>query len=162
MKWITHQTGAILGALALNLPLAGMTAAAVGAVAPDVIDQKISCLGVTPRARQRVFNQIHRGSSHWFGWWLALFLAPFIQPFPGGELVAGFGAGGLSHAALDMLTPRGVPIFPFSRTHRLALPVCSTGSWGEWLFLGITLLAGFYFLGPETLNRVRYALSQLS
>lgn len=135
MKWITHQAGAVFGALALTLPLPAVFCSALGAVAPDAIDQRLSKMA--GRKRQKTFNKIHRGSSHWFGWWLLLFLAALAIPIPSllRDAAAGFALGSLIHVGMDALTPRGVPMLPTQRKFRLAIPVCSTGKAGEYLFL---------------------------
>ena len=110
MKWITHQATAVAAALALHLPVAGVAAACAGAVLPDVLDQRMAGLAPTKRGRQKLFNAIHRGTTHWFGWWLVLCAAAFALPGPelgpmGRDVLLGLGFGGLSHVALDMLTP---------------------------------------------------------
>lgn len=153
MKWITHQTGAALGSLALGLSLPAIGASVAGAVFPDMIDQSLSRLAPTKEGRQQIFNRIHRGPSHWFGWWLALFLAVLALPMPAlaRDIALGFAAGCLGHIALDMLTPRGVPFWPFSHKFKLALPICSTGSWREWAFLGAMLVCAWVFLRHEVL-----------
>lgn len=138
MKWVTHQ----LGACAAGFSPLAIGAAFVGAVIPDVIDQKICRLGMTAKRRQKIFNRVHSGSSHWFGWWLALFLPPFafFPALPGLELVSGFAFGAMSHVALDALTTRGVPLLPIGSKTRVSLKICSTGSLGEILFaLAMTL-----------------------
>ena len=71
MKWITHQTAGVGAALALHLPLEGVVAACLGAILPDKLDQAIAKRSRNP---QRTFNQIHRGTTHWFGWWVAILL----------------------------------------------------------------------------------------
>lgn len=162
MKWITHQTGAVLGALALGMPWPGIVAAGAGAVFPDVIDQKVSKLGGSRAARQKIFNKIHRGPSHWLGWWLALFLLALAWPLPAlaRDAAAGFALGAISHVALDMLTPQGVPLYPFSRKGKLAVPICSTGKAGEYVFLLLMLACGvFWFkdsLKPALVAVMRY------
>ena len=108
MKWITHQTAGVGAALALHLPLEGVVAACLGAILPDKLDQAIAKRSRNP---QRTFNQIHRGTTHWFGWWVAILLVacshlvpPHWQP-----ALLGIGLGGISHVVLDMLTPSGIP-----------------------------------------------------
>ena len=157
MKWITHQAAAVGAALALHLPPAGVAAACGGAVLPDVLDQHLAGLAPTPRGRQKVFNRIHRGATHWFGWWLALFLAALMLRLPPLELavLTGLGFGGLSHVALDMLTPQGVPLQPFSRKGRFSLKLCATGSVGEYCFLAAIVLAVWFFMGRDLLHLVR-------
>lgn len=144
MKWITHQAGAIFLGLSLGLPTAGVACASAGAILPDVIDQKISGLGSTRGQRQRIFNRIHRGASHWFGWWFIILIGAACYPFGymGNEVLAGLAFGGLSHVGFDMLTPQGVPLTPFSRKKRLSLNLCRTGSIGEYIFLGCLLICG--------------------
>jgi membrane-bound metal-dependent hydrolase YbcI (DUF457 family) len=43
--------------------------------------------------------------------------------------------GALSHIALDALNPSGVPALPLRDRPRLKLPLISTGSLREWIFL---------------------------
>lgn len=151
MKWITHQTGAVFLGLALGLSPAGVASASVGALVPDIVDQKVSNLGSTRAQRQRIFNKIHRGTSHWFGWWLAMLAGAFCFPlqFIPSDALAGVAFGGLSHVALDMLTPYGVPVLPFSRKTRVSLNMCKTGSAAEYIFLGCIALLSAYMYGPE-------------
>ena len=80
MKWITHQTGAVAAGLALQMPLLAVGAAFAGAILPDVLDQSISRMGRNKKQRQKIFNRIHRGNSHWFGWWLGLFIVSAAAP----------------------------------------------------------------------------------
>ena len=155
MKWITHQTAAIGAALVMQLPLEGVIASCVGGVLPDKLDMRIA--DMTPN-RQRTFNRIHRGTTHWFGWWLLLLLLggatgllpriPHLPPFAH-AIIMGLGFGGLTHVVLDMLNPHGVPIMPFSRKPTLSLKLCSTGSLGVYVFLGAMLLVFVALLGPE-------------
>ena len=128
MKWITHQTAGVGAALALHLPLEGVVAACLGAILPDKLDQAIAKRSRNP---QRTFNQIHRGTTHWFGWWVAILV-------------------------LDMLTPSGIPLHPFSRKNKLSFKVCSTGSVGEYVFLGVMLVLLGFLLGPEMKELIRH------
>ena len=75
MKWITHQTAGVGAALALHLPLEGVVSACLGAILPDKLDQAIAKRSRNP---QRTFNQIHRGTTHWFGWWVAILLVAWF------------------------------------------------------------------------------------
>lgn len=150
MRWISHQTGALLGAAFLGMPVPAIGAACVGAILPDMLDQKISGLAPTKKTRQKVFNRIHRGPSHWFGWWLAIFLLPLAMPFAMNDLAAGLGFGALSHVCLDMLTRKGIPLFPFG-SFRLGLGLCSTGKASEYVFLAGMICAGFFYFGPDIL-----------
>lgn len=150
MKWITHQTGAVLCGLALALPLPGLVGIGMGAILPDLIDQRRSALAPAKK-RQQAFNRLHRGASHWFGWWLLLFLQFLALPLPplARDACAGLFLGALVHVGMDLLTPRGVPALPFGHRPRLAVPVCSTGSLGEYLFLALIAAAGlFWFREP--------------
>lgn len=154
MKWITHQTGAALGALALALPLPAVIASAIAAIGPDIIDQKLCALGSSRKRRQKLFNQLHRGASHWFGWWLALFLAAFTGPLPPllRDITIGLALGPLSHVMMDLLTPRGVPLLPFTQKFRISLPLCATGRLGEYIFLFAILALGALFLQDALLH----------
>lgn len=146
MKWITHQTGAIFCALALSLPLPAIAGASAGSIVPDVLDMRASKLASTRRGQRKIFNAIHRGASHWFGWWLALFLALPILALPPllADAAYGFALGALSHIGLDLLTPRGVPVLPLKRGLRAVAPICSTGRASEHIFLGLMICAGAF------------------
>lgn len=156
MKWMTHQTAAVGTALLLHLPLEGVLAACLGAVLPDMLDQQAARLSRNP---QRAFNRLHRGATHWFGWWLALFLGASLLPVsPHWRAVAlGLGFGGLSHVLLDMLTPSGVPLQPFSRQHKFSLKLCSTGSLGEYVFLAGMVILFALAVGQDFWDLLRRA-----
>lgn len=149
MKWITHQTGAIAAGLVLQMPVLAVAAAFAGAVLPDMIDQSLSCLGHTKKQRQKIFNRVHRGNSHWFGWWLSLFVLAAALPPIARACVAGLALGATSHVLLDMLTTRGVPLLPFSHKGQLALGLCSTGKIGEYVFLAALVAACAVFMGED-------------
>ena len=68
----------------------------------------------------------------------------------------GIGLGGVSHVVLDMLTPSGIPLHPFSRKNKLSFKVCSTGSVGEYVFLGVMLVLLGFLLGPEMKELIRH------
>lgn len=158
MKWITHQAGAVAAGLALHLPLAGLAAVCAGAVLPDMLDQRMAGLALTRGGRQRLFRAVHRGTTHWFGWWCLLCAAGFSASGLSDlarEAALGVGLGGLSHVLLDMLTPSGVPLLPFSRRRMLSLKLCATGSAGELCFLaGIAALV-WLFLREDVLQLAR-------
>lgn len=157
MRWMTHQVAAVAAALIVHLPPAGLAAAFVGGMLPDVFDQKIAGLF---RNRQKAFNRIHRGFTHWPGLWLVLLLAavalvpasirPWLRP-----VCFGLALGGVSHVLLDMLTTQGVPLLPFSRRNRFSLKLCKTGGVGEYCFLAAMLAAMWLFLREDILVHVR-------
>lgn len=149
MKWITHQTGAVLGALALNVPAAAAVMCVPGAILPDLIDLKLASARGCGRRSRKAFNQVHRGSSHWFGWWLALWLLVLSVPMPAlaQDALAGAALGAFSHVLMDMLNPKGVPLLPFGRTGMVSAPICSTGSSGEYVFLACMIIAALIALG---------------
>lgn len=151
MKWLTHQTAAIASAVALHLPPAAVLAVWAGAILPDLADQRISSLAPTRGSRQKIFNAIHRGTSHWLGWWLAIFLVGMADKSPDkfGIMLVGLGFGAITHILLDMLTPQGIPLRPFSRKSRFSLKLCSTGSLGEYCFLAVIALVCCFFLGND-------------
>ena len=68
-----------------------------------------------------------------------------------GPPALGLAIGGLSHVVLDMLTPQGIPLLPFTRRGRVSLKLCRTGGLGEWIFLA-AMLAGLAFWFRESLN----------
>jgi inner membrane protein len=153
--------------MALHLPPAGVLAACVGAVLPDIIDMRVAGLAMTKASKQRTFNRIHRGLTHWFGWW-ALLLAGGVL-FTGWNALhplvrtclMGLGFGGLSHVTLDMLTPNGVPLLPLPGSTRVSLRLCSTGSLGEYCFLAAILALSFLFLRDDALLLYHNALNLL-
>ena len=160
MRWVTHQVAAVAAALIIHLPPAGIAAAFVGGVLPDVFDQKIAGLS---RDRQRAFNRVHRGVTHWFGLWLGVLALSLVAP-PGlpAEWFAlwrpvcfGLALGGLSHVVLDMLTPQGVPLLPFSRRNRFSLRLCRTGGLGEYIFLAAMLVGMGLFLRQDIIVPLR-------
>ncbi len=153
MKWITHSTVAVGLAMTLGLPTSGLggvalSGVALGSVLPDMIDHGISRLTPNP---QKTFNAIHRGATHWFGWYVAMLIflglcanyprsmGAYYMNFKLLYFVGGLGFGGLMHVLLDMCTPSGVPIFPFTKQKRVSLKLFSTGSVQEYLFLALTL-----------------------
>ena len=154
---MTHQAAALGLGLALHLPPAGIAAACFGAILPDVLDQRVAGLAPTARGRQRIFNRIHRGTSHWLGWWLTIFLAALALPVPPPlkAALSGLALGAASHVLLDMLTPQGVPWHPFSRKGRFSFKLCSTGSLGEYCFLALLLAGIWCFLRQDVLLLVQ-------
>ena len=100
--------------------------------------------------------------------WLQLPLAGLVAAWVGGILVfaavllvpregeyllrpvcVGLAVGGLSHVVLDMLTPQGIPLLPFSRRNRFSLKLCKTGSFGEYAFLATMIVCMWIFLREE-------------
>ena len=144
MKWMTHQAGALLWGACLGAPPAALLMALPGAILPDLADLKLARASGGKGKTRKAFNKLHRGSSHWFGWWLGLFLLALAAPLPAiaQDAAAGLALGGFSHVLMDMMTPKGVPLLPFSRKRRASTPICSTGGKGEWLFFAIILAAG--------------------
>ncbi len=164
MKWLTHQSVGLAAAVAFKMPPVALVAVLAGAVLPDIIDRKAAALTRKP---QRTFQRIHRGVSHWYGWYLLLFLLGLwgsyddLPHFLGNKdiretlilVCLGIGFGGLTHVLLDMLTPMGVPLFPFVMGKRLSLSLCATGSIGEYIFL-VVALCFLLFLGSVNKNIV--------
>ncbi len=142
MKWVTHQSLAVTAAFVLNMPLEGVLAVWVGSTLPDVLEQRFIRLFGN---RQKAFNRVHRGWTHWFGVWLMFFIRDPLHPFPPfiGNVLFGLGFGGLSHVLLDMCTPVGVPLLPWSRKKKFSLKLCKTGGIVEYMFLVI----GLFVLG---------------
>ncbi len=132
MKWITHECVAVGLAVALGLPLPALAGVAAGSVLPDVLDMKLAKALSPMSSRQAAFNRIHRGFTHWFGWWAALALPLLLGGLkPGFSREAlflfGLGFGGLAHVGLDMCTISGVPTVPWSKKRRIALKLCHQG-----------------------------------
>lgn len=164
MKWFTHQTVAVAAAIALHMPPVGIAAVAVGAILPDMIDHKIAGRGPN---RQKIFNKIHRGASHWFGWYVAVLLGAMLVPLAPREsdIVLGLAFGAISHIALDMLTPSGVPLVPplpfvagLKGKGRVSLNMCSTGSVHEYIFLVASVGILWLITGERMLATLEKAL----
>lgn len=167
MKWFTHQTVAVAAAIALHMPPIGIAATLAGSILPDVIDHKIAGQG---RNRQKIFNKIHRGASHWFGWYVALLLCGFVLNLAPREtdIVLGLAFGALMHIALDMLTPSGVPLVPpvpflagLKGRARISLNMCSTGSVQEYVFLVASVGLLWLVSGDRMLHTFEKALKGL-
>ena len=160
MRWITHQIAAVGLLFSLKFSLGAVAAGFVGSILPDIIDQKLAkTFGFSKRGQQRVFGRVHRGLSHWFGLYLLLILAcnylliaDWIK-----EIILGFAIAALSHVLLDMLTPKGVPILPLAKKPRLSLPICSTGSLGEYIFLMAICLIYVIYMRDECLHYLNLA-----
>ncbi len=145
MKWLTHQCLAVMAAFSLAMPLTGIAAAWAGSIAPDMIDRKKAGMSFF---RQRKFNRVHRKGSHWFGWWLLLWLFSFadmLGPLPDTAL-RGFAFGALSHVFLDMCTVHGVPLLPGAEK-KFSLGICSTGGLGEYALLASAAALFWYAEG---------------
>lgn len=148
MRWVTHQVGALSAAFWLQLPVAGIAAAWFGGILPDVFDQKLAGLF---KNRQQGFNRVHRGLTHWPGLWLGFLFAALLCLPPEGKMLTrpvcvGLALGGLSHVVLDMLTPQGIPLLPFTRKNRFSLKFCKTGGAGEYAFLALMIVCMWLFL----------------
>ena len=165
MKWITHEAVAVGVAWLLGMPLTGLAGVFAGSILPDVLDQGAARLLVF---RQLAFNKLHRGPTHWFGWWLALFVAVFLQTgcsFSAGESMTlfalGLGFGALAHVVLDMCTQTGVPVAPWSKKNMMSLKLCATGSLAEYAFLATFVLV-FSVVAREDLMRLLAEAKRLS
>ena len=146
MKWITHQCMAVMAAMTLDMPVTGIAAAWIGSVFPDMLDRKKAGASFF---RQWKFNSVHRKGSHWFGWWLLLWLfsyAGMLGPLPD-SIAGGFAFGALTHVLLDMCTIRGVPMLPEGGKN-FSLRICRTGGLGEYAILALSMaLFWLAFLG---------------
>ncbi len=162
MKWVTHQSVAVGAVVLLDAPHAMVGGTILGAILPDVIDQGISRMTPNP---QKTFKAIHRGVTHWFGWYLLCalcFVLALWYPRSMGALhvdknlvflVGGLGFGGLFHILLDMCTPSGVPLSVFKPKQRFSFKLFSTGSPQEFLFLGL-VLALYVALGFDDVSQI--------
>jgi len=152
MKWITHEAVAVGSAFLLGMPPVALAGVAFGSVLPDVLDQSMARTLVF---RNLAFNKLHRGVTHWFGWWLAFFFAGLLQQNPAASawFITGTAFGGLIHVVLDLFTVGGVPLAPWSRKHMISLKLCKTGSLQEYLFLAAASLL-FLIIAWEDLGGV--------
>lgn len=160
MRWITHTGVAVAVAGVCGAPAGMLAGIAAGSVLPDVIDRLVA------GKNQQLWRKIHRGTSHWWGWYvlLAVFAATMGNEFDelvrsllkeilgglprefsrmlqqSGTVVLGLALGALSHVALDALNPSGVPIWPHGGNPRVRSKLVSTGTWREYIFLLVALL----------------------
>lgn len=152
MRWYTHSTLALAAGAALGLNVAALVGVGIGSVLPDRVDMFVA------GKDRRLFQRIHRESSHWAGWFFLLligaqlfagsldsgFLTSRSLGFPAqlllSDLLSGVALGALSHVILDALNPSGVPLSPLGGKPRLALNLLSTGTWKETVFLAASLL----------------------
>lgn len=66
MRWFTHKSVALAAALSAGASLPLLAGAALGSILPDAADMAIA-------GRNRsLFQRIHRGTTHWAGWYLLL------------------------------------------------------------------------------------------
>ena len=135
MKWITHEAVAIGSAFLLGMPLPALAGVALGSVLPDMLDQGMARLLLL---RKQAFRKLHRGATHWFGWWMAALIIGLGQPDQSRlvSFLTGIAYGSLIHVALDLFTVGGVPIAPWSKRHMISLNLCKTGGLREYVFLG--------------------------
>ena len=139
MTWTTHQALAIMASMALGMPLLATGAAWSGSIMPDIIDQKRAAFSLFNS--QGKYNKVHRKGSHWFGWWLLLWIfaqGGYLGPLPD-SLLGGLAFGALTHCLLDMCTTHGTPLIPFAEK-RFSLKICSTGGFGEYAILILTIV----------------------
>jgi inner membrane protein len=144
---------ATMDASTLHLGAAALVGG-LGAMLPDIdhrhapIRQKLGIVGDL-----LLFWLPHRGLTHSFLLWLVItgvgVLAAAPLQFPvlfALALSVGYG----SHILADMMTQRGLPLlYPWGRTFYL-LPKwfrVTTGSWSEWIAVGIIILGIAYVFG---------------
>ncbi len=77
MTWITHEVVAVGTAFLAGFSPAALAGALIGSILPDMLDQRRADLSLN---RQRTFARIHRGTTHWFGWWAILFFITLLAP----------------------------------------------------------------------------------
>ena len=156
MKWITHQVVAMAGAWELNFPIVAMGGVMLGSILPDIIDSGMAKFSSNP---QKNFYKVHRGFTHWYGFYAILLALAYVLIWHPKILyinymdktsiyiVAGIAFGGLMHVILDMCTPSGVPLLPFRKNPRFSLRLFKTGSWQEYVFLACFMLIFAYING---------------
>lgn len=77
MQWFTHKAAALAGAVAAGAPVVGLAGALIGSVLPDMVDRVLSA------GDRRRWRQMHRQSSHWFGWYIIIVFAGVWLSSPG-------------------------------------------------------------------------------
>jgi len=154
MRWMTHQVAGVGAVLMLDGPLLSLGGVIIGSTLPDVLDKTIASFSTNPQA---AFNKIHRGTTHWFGWWvLAYFLAlSNVTPMPIRPFVFGLALGGLVHVIFDAITPMGVPLLPWSRKGRISLNLVSTGGVMEYVLLVSMCVFLYMVKGEQFLSAIR-------
>lgn len=139
MKWHTHKLAGVALAIGLGSSPLELVSILAGAVLPDVLDYTIAA------GSPELFARLHRGATHWFGWWLLATLVGVtsVLPMPFDGIVFGLGVGGVSHCLLDALTNSGVPLVLGRRYPRLKARLFNTGSLGELVFASAILGIGY-------------------
>lgn len=145
MKWFTHKAIAIAGALAFEASPSGLFATIIGSILPDLTDKAFAM------GNKQQWERIHRQASHWVGWYLLLMILGLVN-FPLkhfalspianqllSEVMLWVGFGGITHVLLDSLNPMGIPMWPFGSKKRIGFKLISTGSFGELVFLIISI-----------------------
>jgi inner membrane protein len=117
MKRESHILIGGLSAYALNLPL---IPAIFGSTLPD-IDLK---LGIQHRT--------------WTHHALIIPLLLILSWFFHNPYFTSFAVGYISHLIADTFTPKGIPVWNFKK--RISFNLCSTGSVGEYILVGIFVL----------------------
>jgi inner membrane protein len=143
MRWYSHRIIGVGTALLSGGGLAAMGLAYLGSTLPDVVEGKSPREGAFFfKYRMKKWRGTHRGSSHWFGWYILLALISFYF-YP---VLMWLGIGALTHLAADSCTPMGVPLYPFSKKKMMSLKLFTTGSLTEIIFTSALLIfLIFYF-----------------
>ncbi len=129
MKRSSHITVGVATAYLLGLPI---LPAMVGATLPDIDLYLKEC-----RLRWKLLCN-HRGITHHA--LLGLVLG-FLIPLAGNPFLKSFLVGYLSHLFADLLTPKGIPFWRYG--DRISLSLVRTGSFGEYILVGIYALTSF-------------------
>ena len=153
MKWQTHRLIGVGVALICD---AGIVAAAIsylGSTLPDVVEGKPPQEGAFFFGRgMKNWRKNHRGTSHWFGWYLGLAFAGFYYD----PIFAWLGIGAMTHLAADAVTPMGVPLLPFSKKKMFSINLFPTGSFREAIFSMFLMvgIAYYFVLFPNSLTEL--------
>lgn len=165
MKWVTHQSVGVLGAVALHMPPLAVAGVFIGSTLPDVLDFFLVRLGFQ-------FNKIHRGHSHFWVWYAlaAMLMALGYQAAANlasqqiilveNALFGAFGVlfGSLSHILTDFMTVSGVP-YTLPVKKRVSLGLIRTGHVTEYLFLTIFVFVITFGCGEDILVYYRNMLT---
>lgn len=114
--------------------------ALVGALLPDLdhpnswVSRKVGILNYPFRALG------HRGATHSL---LAVLIVFCVMGgvFGGSVATIGLTLGYLSHLLLDMLNPRGVPLFYPLTKDKYKIAKIRTGEWGEYVVVGLLMIS---------------------
>lgn len=140
MKFKNHFVANAALSILFNLPLLPFLGFMAGSTLPDTLDKVFSV------GDRELWKRIHRTLSHWPWLYVAGVAIVILSGGDGevGSMALWACLGSLAHLALDVLTPMGIPVFPWSLRKRRSIRLFRTGSFWEYAFLLALVVLGGY------------------